>query len=341
MGRYGRTLLGSSPWISTSPLDGRHPAVVASGLALLAACLLAFRCRGLPSTDAKHGFALTSGGLRSSSLDQPGACAFARSPISRRRSVLLAGAGICEDALMSRGGPGPAFETTNILRQRAGSFHSGRTPEQNPRFYVRCSGAQRDPRSIASRLAAPWPCATAQLLRWFQFSLEGPDARERPWDYPRALFARVTAALSALGCRSSPPRLQRGDGVSRAEPSSSSSTGLAQQLFPPAGSAESSSGCGPRRDEVHRISPTRDSSSLPRPDIDDERVEPHAGMTVYHPSSISSCSRLFVQYARESVTRWSPRPPGRCAKLALRIGGRTGRDLDDVRAEVLAAAVIA
>ena len=80
---------------------------VGVGLALLAAVLLAFVPR-LPSTDAKHGFALTSGGLRITGATSRRLRMFAVTQIAAS-FVLMAGAGMLLKTLISLQATQPGF----------------------------------------------------------------------------------------------------------------------------------------------------------------------------------------------------------------------------------------
>src|SRR5258707_6579934 len=86
---------------------------VGVGLALAAAVLLAFVPR-LPSADATHGFALTSGGLRITGATNRRLRLFAVTQIAAS-FVLLAGAGMLLATLLQLQAINPGFETQRVL----------------------------------------------------------------------------------------------------------------------------------------------------------------------------------------------------------------------------------
>src|SRR6185436_5780452 len=98
------------------------------GLALLAAVLLAFVPR-LPNADARHGFALTSGGLRITGATNRRLRLFAVTQIAAS-FVLLAGAAMLLKTLLALQAAQPGFQTSNILAVNLPVSSFGRTPEQ-------------------------------------------------------------------------------------------------------------------------------------------------------------------------------------------------------------------
>src|SRR3989442_23120 len=106
---------------------------VGVGLALLAAVLLAFVPR-LPSADATHGFALSSGGLRITGATNRRLRAFAVTQIAAS-FVLLAGAGMLVKTLLALQAARPGFETERVLAVNIPVMSYGRTAEQIRGFY--------------------------------------------------------------------------------------------------------------------------------------------------------------------------------------------------------------
>src|SRR5882762_220711 len=101
---------------------------VGVGLALLAAVLLAFVPR-LPSADASHGFALSSGGLRITGATNRRLRAFAVTQIAAS-FLLLAGAGMLVRTLLALQAARPGFETQRVLAVNVPVISYSRTPEQ-------------------------------------------------------------------------------------------------------------------------------------------------------------------------------------------------------------------
>src|SRR5437762_7216514 len=106
---------------------------VGVGLALVAAALLAFVPR-LPASDATHGFALSSAGLRISGGTNRRLRAFAVTQIALS-FVLLAGAGMLVRTLLALQAARPGFETDRVLAVNIPVMSYGRTPEQIRSFY--------------------------------------------------------------------------------------------------------------------------------------------------------------------------------------------------------------
>src|SRR6266571_1763211 len=106
---------------------------VGVGLALAASVLLAFVPR-LPSADATHGFALSSGGLRITGSTSRRLRAFAVTQIAAS-FVLLAGAGMLVRTLLALQAAKPGFETHHVLAVNIPVMSYGRTPEQIRGFY--------------------------------------------------------------------------------------------------------------------------------------------------------------------------------------------------------------
>ena len=107
------------------------------GLALLAAVLLAFVPR-LPNADAKHGFALTSGGLRITGATHRRLRMFAVTQIAAS-FALLSGAGMLLKTLLSLQAARPGFETANVLAVNLRCRRSGGRRNRCAASTARCS----------------------------------------------------------------------------------------------------------------------------------------------------------------------------------------------------------
>jgi hypothetical protein len=153
---------------------------VGVGLALLAAVLLAFVPR-LPNADAKQGFALTSGGLRITGATNRRLQIFAVTQIAAS-FVLLAGAAMLLNTLLSLQAAQPGFQTSNILAVNLPVASFGRTPEQVRGFYrevQRKVTALPGVDHVAFGSNVPWRDAGG-FGDGFQFSVEG-RTRENGW----------------------------------------------------------------------------------------------------------------------------------------------------------------
>ena len=308
---------------------------VGVGLALLAAVLLAFVPR-LPNADASRGFALTSGGLRITGATNRRLRMFAVTQIAAS-FVLLAGAGMLLRTLISLQAAKPGFETTNVLAVNLPVSSFGRTPEQVRGFYrevqrklTTVPGVER----VAFGSSVPWRDA-GNFGDGFQFSVEG-RTRENGQDDPRARFRSVSPGFfAALGMPIVAGRdFNEGDRLG-AENVVIISAGLAQQLFP-------------GQDPLNRHLMWTDGvmkfiGVAPDPrrivgvttDIDDERIDPKAVMTVYHPFEQQlSAGRLFV-HTRSDPYALVPTITRIVREMAADQVVERAATLDDVRAEVL------
>jgi putative ABC transport system permease protein len=309
---------------------------VGVGLALLAAVLLAFVPR-LPNADASHGFALSSGGLRITGATNRRLRMFAVTQIAAS-FVLLAGAGMLLKTLIALQAAKPGFETTNILAVNLPVSSYGRTPEQVRAFYRE---VQRRVTSVpgVDRVAfgsnVPWRDA-GNFGDGFQFTVEG-RTRENGQDDPRARFRSVTPGFfAALGVPIVAGRDFNESDRLGAENVVIISAGLAQQLFP-------------GQDPLNRhltwtdgvmkfIGVATDARRIVgiTADIDDERIDPKAVMTVYHPFEQQLQSgRLFV-HTRSDPYALVPTITKIVREMAADQVIEHAATLDDVRAEVLA-----
>jgi putative ABC transport system permease protein len=309
---------------------------VGVGLAMAAAVLLAFVPR-LPSSDATHGFALTSGGLRITGATNRRLRLFAVTQIAAS-FVLLAGAGMLLRTLMTLQATKPGFETARVLAVNVPVTSYGRTPEQIRGFYrelqrriTEVPGVER----VAFGSTVPWRDAGG-FGAGFQFSVEG-RTRQNGEEDPRARFRSVSPGFfAALGIP-----LVAGRDFTEADRSGAErvvivSRTIAEQLFP-------------GQDPINRhlmwtdgvmkfIGVTTDSRRIVGviADIDDERIDPARVMTVYHPFEQElSGGRMFV-HTRSDPYALVPTITRTVRELAADQVVERATTLEDVRAEVLA-----
>ena len=308
---------------------------VGVGLALLAAVLLAFVPR-LPNADAKHGFALTSGGLRITGATNRRLRLFAVTQIAAS-FVLLAGAAMLLNTLLALQAAKPGFETANILAVNMPVSSFGRTPEQVRGFYrdvQRKVSAVPGVERVVLGGNVPWRDA-GNFGDGFQFSVEG-RARENGQDDPRARFRSVSPGFfAAFGMP-----IIAGRDFNDADRLDSEhvviiSRSLAEQLFP-------------GQDPLNRhltwtdglmkfINVSTDARRIVgvTADIDDERIDPKPALTVYHPFEQQLASgRLFVR-AHGDPYALVPGITRIVREMAADQVVERAATLDDVRAEVL------
>ena len=309
---------------------------VGVGLALAAAVLLAFVPR-LPSADASHGFALSSGGLRITSATSRRLRMFAVTQIAAS-FVLLAGAGMLVRTLLALQAAQPGFETTRVLAVNVPIMSYRKTPEEVRQFYrevqrrvASLPGVER----VAFGSTVPWRDA-GNFGDGFRFSVEG-RARENGDDDPRARFRSVSPGFFAtLGIPLTAGRDFTEADRDGAERVVIISARLAQQLLP-------------GQDPLNRhlmwtdgvmkfIGVTTDQRRIVgvTADVDDERIDPKAVMTVYHPfEQEMGGGRLFV-HTRADPYALVPAITRTVRELAADQPVERAATLDDVRAEVLA-----
>jgi predicted permease len=309
---------------------------VGVALALVAAVLLAFVPR-LPSSDASRGFGLSSGSLRITGSTNRRLRMFAITQIAAS-FVLLAGAGMLVRTLLALQAVQPGFETSRVLAVDVPIISYGRKPDQIREFYRE---AQRRVAAVpgVDRVAfgsnVPWRDA-GNFGPGFQFSVEG-RTRENGEDDPRAIFRTVSPGFfAALGIPLSGGRdfdESDRDGAERVVIISAS---LAKELFP---------GQNPLNRHLmwtDGVMKFIDVAQDPRrivgvvPDVDDERIEPKAVMTVYHPFEQElGAGRMFVR-TRTDPYSLVPTITRTVRDLANDQPVEHAATLADVRAEVLA-----
>jgi len=308
---------------------------VGVGLALVAAALLAFVPR-LPSSDATHGFALSSAGLRISGATNRRLRAFAVTQIAAS-FVLLAGAGMLLKTLLALEAARPGFETERVLAVNIPVISYGRTPEQIRNFYrevqrrvTEVPGVER----VAFGSTVPWR-DTGGGGDGMQFSVEG-RTRENGVEDPRARSRSVSPGFfAALGIPLLDGRDFTSEDRSGGERVVIVSASIANELFP---------GQNPLNrhlmwtDGIMRFIGV---STEPRrivgvvPDIDDERIEPRPAKTIYAPFEQElGGGRLFVHTKGDpyalvpSITRM-------VREMAADQPVERAASLSDVRADVL------
>ena len=309
---------------------------VGVGLALAAAVLLAF-VPGLPSADSTQRVGLSGGGLRITGSTNRRLRALAVTQVAAS-FVLLAGAGMLLVTLVGLQAARPGFETARVLAVNIPVMSYGRTPEQIRGFYRE---VQRRLTSIAGvdRVAfgstVPWR-DSGGAGNAFAFSIEGLR-RENGDESPRARFRSVSPGFfAALGIPLVAGRDFNDADQSGAERVVIISSSIAQRLFP-------------GQDPINRRLQWSDGlmrfigvSTEPRrivgvtADIDDERIDPSATMTVYHPFEQELAGgRLFV-HTHSNPYALVPSITRTVRELAVDQPVERAATLDDVRAEVLA-----
>jgi len=304
-------------------------------LAMVAAVLLSFVPR-LPSSDATHGFALTSGGLRITGATNRRLRLFAVTQIAAS-FVLLAGAGMLLRTLLTLQAKDPGFETARVLAVNLPVASYGRTPEEVRGFYrevqrrvTAVPGVER----VAFGSTVPWRDAGGGA--GFRFSVEGRTRQDGQED-PRARFRSVSPGFfAALGVPIVAGRDFTEADRNGAERVVIVNQSVAQQLFP-------------GQDPLNRhlmwtdgvmkfIGITTDQRRIVgiTADIDDERIDPAKVMTVYHPFEQElSGGRLFV-HTRSDPYALVPVITRAVRELAADQVVERAATLEDVRAEVLA-----
>ena len=309
---------------------------VGVGLALLAAVLLAFVPR-LPHTDASHGFALSSGGLRITGATNTRLRLFAVTQIAAS-FMLLAGAGMLLATLLQLQAAKPGFETRRVLAVNIPVMAFGKTPEQVRGFYReirRRLSAVPGVEQIAFGSTVPWRDAGGPG-GGLAFTVEGLT-HENAADDPHARSRSVSPGFfAALGMPIVAGRDFTDADRMDAERVVIISASIAHRLFP-------------GQDPLNRHLMWTDGiikfigvSGGPRrivgvtADVDDASIDPAQVMTVYHPFEQEiGGGRLFV-HARTDPYALVPIITRTVRDMAADQPVERAATLEDVRAEVLA-----
>jgi putative ABC transport system permease protein len=308
---------------------------VGAALAVVSAILLAFVPR-LPSADAHQGPGLTSSSVRITGGTKRRLRAFAVVQIAAS-FVLLTGAGMLLKTLIALQASEPGFETRSVLAVNVPVVAFGKTPEQIRAFYrdlrERLSSAPGVER-VAVGGNVPWRDA-GNFGPGFRFGVAG-RAREDGQDELRARIRSVSPGFfAALGIPILSGRDFNDGDRDGAERVVVISQTLAAKLFP---------GEDPLNRQLMWTDPIMkfiDISTEPRrivgvvPNIDDESIDPHAVITIYHPFEQEvGGGRVFIHAKGD---------PYALAPVVTRIVHEMSVDqpvegvstLEDVRAEVL------
>ncbi|HWY47291.1 MAG TPA: ABC transporter permease, partial [Bryobacteraceae bacterium] len=167
-------------------------------LAVVAAVLLAFVPR-LPSANSSHGFGLSSGSVRITGSTNRRLRVFAVTQIAAS-FVLLAGASMLIETLLSLQATRTGFDTRNVLALNVPPTTYGRTDDQNVASYkeaIRRIKKLPGVDAVAVGTIVPWRDARNSFP--FQFAAEG-HVRAPGEEDPRARFRTVSPGFfAALG----------------------------------------------------------------------------------------------------------------------------------------------
>jgi putative ABC transport system permease protein len=163
-------------------------------LALTAAVFLAFVPR-LPSGDSSRGPALTNGGSRITAKSRRRIRVFTVVQIAAS-FLLLIGAGVLLETLLSLQKAQPGFETGRVLIAQLPLVSDGRTPQQATQFYEEAQrrvSALPGVQESAMGMWAPW-----LDRRFLSFTLQfGVEGRKNDKDDLRARFRFVSPGYFA------------------------------------------------------------------------------------------------------------------------------------------------
>jgi putative ABC transport system permease protein len=304
-------------------------------LAIGAAALLAYVPR-LPSSDASHGIALATGGVRITSGTNRRLRVFAITQIAAS-FVLLAGAAMLLKTLLALQSAQTGYDTRHVLALNVPVMSYGRTPDQIVAFYKEIMqriselpGVER----VAVGTVVPWRDA-GSFGPGFQFTADG-HVRAAGEEDPRARFRTVSPGFfDALRVPIVAGRDFTTADRKGAEPVVIVSASLAQRMFP-------------NQDAVNRHLSWSDPvmkfigvSAEPRrivgvtADVDDENIVPGPALTVYHPFDQEiGGGRLFVHALTDPYALVPP-----ITRIIRQMSAEQpierAATLEDVRAEVL------
>lgn len=309
---------------------------VGAGLALAAAALLAFVPR-LPSSDRPNGIGLASGSIRLTSGSSSRLRAFAVTQIAAS-FVLLAGAAMLVQTLLSLQAIDPGIDTRRTLAINVPVISHGRTDEQVVAFYKEAMRRVRElpgVDGVALGTLTPWR-EGGSFGPGLQFTGEG-YARGTAEEDPRAHFRIVSPGFfAALGVSVSSGRDFNELDRKGSEPVAIISQSVAKRMFP-------------TQDALNRHVTWTDPviqfiGMKPTPmrvigiaaDIDDEHLVPGPTLTIYTPFGQGPLfgGRLFVHASTNPYTLVSPISRA-IRELSADQPVERAATLEDVRAEVL------
>jgi predicted permease len=308
---------------------------VGVGLAIAAALLLAFVPR-LPTSDATHGFSLSSGGVRITGSTTRRLRAFAVVQIAAS-FVLLAGAAMLLKTLLALQSTTPGFNTS-VLAVNIPVPGFGRTPEQVRGIYreiqrriTEVPGVER----VALGGFVPWRDA-GNFGPGFVFTVEGHTQQPGEEDSRGKLRSVTPGFFATLGIPLVGGRDFNDNDKNGAERVVIINRTLADRMFP---------GQDPLNRHLQWTDPVTKFIGLsndPRrivgvvADVNDETIEPAPSMVVYHPADQEfGAGRLFV-FARTDPYPLVPTITKIVRDMATDAPVERAATLDDVRAEVLA-----
>lgn len=309
------------------------PLWIGVALALAASVLLAFVPR-LPSSHASHGYGLAGSGLRMTAATKRRLHVFTVVQIAAS-FVLLAGAIMLVQTLLSLQAARPGFDTSSVVAIDIPMVMFGRTPQQIRGFY-------RELREKALAVAGVESTALGSAVPWRDtggsgaaFSIEGKQ-NSNPQDDPRAYRRNVSPGFfAALGIPIVAGRDFNEADRDGAERVVIISASVAKQLF-----------LG--QDPLNRHVFWTDSimkfigvSTAPRrivgvaADVDDTHIDPKPSMTIYAPFDQDLGSRLFLRVHGDPYAV-VPQITRIAHELAPDQPVEHAATLEDVRSEVLA-----
>jgi predicted permease len=306
------------------------------GLAIVAAVLLAFVPR-LPSADASHGLALTSGGVRLTGRTTRRLRTFAVTQVAAS-FVLLAGAGMLVQTLVALQAVQAGFETRNVLALNVPFTAFGRTGEQIVGFYrdmLERVSALPGVNRVALGTAVPWRDgggAGAGL----QLTAEGTARQDGEQD-PRARRRVVSPGFfEALGVPVHAGRDFTIDDRLGSERVVIVSRSLADRLFPDQDAVNRHLRWNDPVARFINLNTERHRIIGVVADLDDENIVPKATLTVYHPfGQEGGAGRLFVHTRNDPYALVAP-----ITRIIRELSAdqpvERPATLEDVRAEVLA-----
>ena len=307
---------------------------VGATLAVLAAVLLAFVPR-LPSADASHGPNLANGSVRITGSTSRRLRVFAVTQIAAS-FVLLAGASMLIQTLVSLQATQTGFDTHNVLALNVPPMSYGRTRDQVVGSYkeaIRRIKELPGVDAVAVGTIVPWRDAGNSFP--FQFSAEG-HVRAPGEEDPRARFRTVSPGFfAALGVPIIAGRDFNDTDRKGSEPVVIVSKSVAQRMFPNQDAVNHHVRWTDPIMKFIDISPTPRRIVGVAADIDDENVVPAPALNVYHPFGQEiGGERMFIHAHTDPYALVSPvtriireMSPDQIVERAA--------TLEDVRAEVL------